>query len=95
MAGKRLVCEADVLALPPGAELVLDGETIATPAALDAAHRRGVRVVRPGDRSCPRQAPGPAAELGRLLARDGTYVVVVRNGRAVVSRIGEQGPEGP
>ncbi len=94
MAGKRLVTEADVLALGPGAELVLDRHTIATPAALDAAHRRGIPVLRTNE---PPPAAGSStsfgADLGRMLASDGTYVVVVRAGRASITRITERGPE--
>lgn len=89
---KRLVCEADVLAMAPGTELVLDGATIATPAALDAAHRRGVRVVRPSEKRVAGSTQRPET-LERLLEKDGTYVVVVRAGRAVVTRVGEHGPE--
>jgi hypothetical protein len=94
MAGKRLVCEADVLAMAPGSELVIDAATLATPSALDAAHRRDIRVVRSCERSVA-PAPPDAAALARLLGRDGTYVVVVRAGRAVVTRLGEHGPESP
>lgn len=92
MANKRLVTEADVLALAPGSELVLDAATIATPAALDAAHRRGLRVRRAGE-SPPQAAAAPPAGIERLLAADGTYVVVVRGGRASVTRLTENGPQ--
>ncbi len=91
MANKRLVTEADVLALAPGSELVLDATTIVTPAALDAAHRRGLRVRRAGEGPTPVVA-APAG-LERLLASDGTYVVVVRGGRASVTRLTENGPQ--
>ena len=95
MAQKRLVTEADVLAMAPGAELVLDAGTLATPAALDAAHRRGVRVVRPGEGGAASRptASAPATLWDRMLAADGTYVVQVRAGRAVVTRLGDEGPK--
>lgn len=90
MANKRLVTEADVLALAPGSELVLDGPTIVTPAALDAAHRRGLRLRRTGEAAPARAVP---AGLERLLAQDGTYVVVVRAGRMSVTHLSENGPQ--
>lgn len=83
-----------MLALPAGSQLVLGPGRIATPAALDAAFLRGIRVVRqePGGAS-----PSPSASdtdlLQRLRAQDGTFVVVVREGRLTISRIGPAGPE--
>lgn len=89
MSGRRLYTEADVRALPRGAELVLGKSALATPAALDLAFERGVRVVW-GETA----APGAASDaLARLLAADGTYVLVVRAGRAQVTRLGAAGPE--
>jgi hypothetical protein len=86
--GKRLVTEADVRGMQAGACLVLGGGVVATPAALDLAHRRGVRV-RFGD------AAAPAAESPlwkSILARDGAYVVVVSQGRASAHRLADGGP---
>jgi len=89
MAARRLYTEADVRALPRGAELVLGKAALATPAALDLAFERGVRVVwGEGEVSSP--AAGEA--LARLLGTDGTYVLVVRAGRASVSRLTDAGP---
>lgn len=88
MPGKRLITERDVLAMRPGAELVLGADVIATPAALDAAHLRGLRVVRG-----KRPAPAGSDLWARLKSSDGTYVVQVSGGRAVVSRLGAAGPE--
>ena len=88
MSGRRLYTEADVRALPRGAELVLGKGALATPAALDLAFERGVRVLW-GEAA----TAGAASDaLARLLAADGTYVLVVRAGRAQVTRLGEAGP---
>ncbi|HVS18866.1 MAG TPA: hypothetical protein VMT18_09730 [Planctomycetota bacterium] len=88
MASRRLYTETDVRALPRGAELVLGKSALATPAALDLAFERGLRVVwGEGDAGAP---VGDA--LARLLAGDGTYVLVVRGGRAAVSRLTDAGP---
>lgn len=76
-------------ALPRGAELVLGKAALATPAALDLAFERGLRVVW-GEAT----VAGLASDaLARLLAADGTYVLVVRSGRAQVTRISDAGPE--
>jgi hypothetical protein len=98
MAGKRLYTEADVRGLPRGAELLLGPDAIATPAALDAAFERGVRVVHTaGGASGPREAGcggcgGCDGCLRNLLGEDATYVVEVRDGRAVVTRLTDRGP---
>jgi len=88
MSARRLYTEADVRALPRGAELVLGKSAVATPAALDLAFERGVRVVW-GESAAPAAA---ADALARLLASDGTFVVVVRSGRAQVTRLTDAGP---
>jgi hypothetical protein len=99
MAAKRLITESDVRALARGAELVLTPDTIVTPAALDLAFERGVRLVRAsaagasGGGGC--SCGGSCAKCGawgRLLASDGTYVVVVKNGAASLSKLTDQGP---
>jgi hypothetical protein len=88
VSARRLYTEADVRALPRGAELVLGKAALATPAALDLAFERGLRVVW-GEAA----AAGAASDaLARLLAADGTYVLVVRSGRAQVTRLTEAGP---
>lgn len=92
MPGKELVSEACVRGMSPGSKLVLGPNRIATPAALDLAFARGIRVVH-GAESAP---AGSNTESGALWARmkklPGTYVVVVEDGRAVVSRLDESGP---
>jgi hypothetical protein len=85
---KRLVTEADVRAMAPGSCLSLGGGTIATPAALDLAHQRGVRVRWDGE---PEHAASSAL-WKKLTARDGAYVVVVSNGRATAHRLEDGGP---
>ena len=90
MGNRRLYTEADVRALPRGSELVLGRAALATPAALDLAFERGLRVVWGGAEAA---AAGPVPEaLQRLLASDGTYVVNVRAGRATLTRLTEAGP---
>jgi hypothetical protein len=95
MASKRLITESDVLALPRGGALRLDGRTLATPAALDAAHARGMRVVyaeEAGEQPCTERPAGGDCLWHRVLASEGTFVVQVHNGRATVSRITADGP---
>ena len=92
MSKKReLVTEADVRRMAPGTrELVLFPGRIATPAALDLAFSRGMRVVYRDDAG---SGAVPSSLWERIKAADGTYVVQVSDGRAVVTRIGENGPE--
>ena len=94
MPGPQLVTERDVLAMPAGSRIVLSAKRIATPAALDAAFRRHIGVVyeEPGEDK-PVQAAGDSALLNKIRAKDGTYVVVVKNGRMTVTSIGQEGPE--
>ncbi|MCB9916131.1 MAG: hypothetical protein H6828_13465 [Planctomycetes bacterium] len=96
MAEKRLITEADVRALPRGGVLRVDRRTIVTPAALDAAHARGLRVSYEDEDGCAsRKTARPAGReclWHGMLANDGTYVVEVRGGRAVVHQLSEQGP---
>lgn len=81
--------EADVRRMGPEVrELVLGEHRIATPAALDLAFSRGMRVVYGEADAAP-----PSALWERMKQADGTYVVQVMNGRAVVTRIGAAGPE--
>ena len=90
MAGKDLITEQSVRAMPAGSELVLGPDKIATPSALDAAYERGinVRYVAAGESS---QTKASSKLWDRMRAQEGTYVVVVRNGRASVSRLTENG----
>jgi len=98
MAGKRLYTESDVRELPRGAQLLLGPDAIATPAALDAAFERGVQVVHTAaGGSGPRAGGAPGCSdcdgcLRNLLGEDATYVVEVRGGGAVVTRLTEAGP---
>ncbi len=93
MSARELYTEADVAALEKGGVLVLGADAIATPAALDLAFAMGIRV-RWSDGST---TPGSTNEhhdclWHRMLGADGTYVVQVQDGRAVVSRLTETGP---
>ncbi|MEZ6015320.1 MAG: hypothetical protein R3F49_09420 [Planctomycetota bacterium] len=96
MAKKELVTEADVRRMAPGGELVLGPSRIATPAALDAAFAQGIRVVHVAAgaaSAAPQGQAGGAGLMGRMKQQDGTYIVEVRGGRAVVTRLGPNGPE--
>ena len=91
---KRLYTEANVRDLPAGSELVLGKEAIATPAALELAFARGIRVKYGEGTSTPAASSAAPVESGlkRLLAEDGEYVVQVRSGRARVFRLAAGGP---
>ena len=90
---KRLYTEANVRELPAGSELVLGKEALATPAALELAYVRGVRVRWADGSSTPGLAAGNAAGgVARLLAEDGQYLVQVQAGKARVYRLGPSGP---
>ena len=96
MAGKQLITEEDVRRMAPGGVLRLDAGTIATPAALDAAFARGIRVQH-GSAPAKNCGAKPAAKTREclwhgMLEHDGTYVVQVVNGRARVSLLTEAGP---
>jgi hypothetical protein len=85
LANKRLYTESDVAALPRGATIALGKEALATPAAIDLAFARGVRVSY-GE--APAAAGGEAGALQRMLAQPGTYVVSVQpGGAAVIARL--------
>ena len=87
MANKRLYTESDVAALPRGGSIVLGKEALATPAALDLAFQRGVRVTY-GDAKASEAAPKISSDaFAKLLAQDGTYVVSVQRGTAVITRL--------
>ena len=92
MSGRQLYTESDVRAMPRGSELALGPSAIATPAALDVAFARDIRVVF-SEGSAASSSAAASSGLSRLLASEGTYVVQVRAGRGVVTRLGPGGPE--
>ena len=93
MADGILYDEARVRALPDGGELVLGPGDLATPAALDLAFAKGMRVVRGASARARGVAAASADALWRrILAEDGTYVIEVRGGQPRVHRLGPQGP---
>jgi hypothetical protein len=94
VAAGNLYDEARVRALPAGSEIVLGKRDLATPAALDVAFARGIRVRYAADGAAPLGSPNPArgGAWAQMLAQDGTYVVDVRAGRAVVHRLTPSGP---
>lgn len=91
---RQLVTENDVRRMDPGVrELVLGAGRIATPAALDLAFSRGMRIVYRDEAPGATGSGVPSSLWERIKAADGTYVVHVEHGRAVVTRIGPDGPE--
>ncbi len=89
---KRLYTEANVRELPRGSELVLAPGEIATPAALELAFARGIRVRWADGASAPGAGQAASELWKRMLGDDGTYVVEVKNGRARVHRLAAGGP---
>ena len=90
---KQLVTEADVRRMAPGArELVLGDHRIATPAAMDLAFSRGMKVVYE-EAAGSFGSPIPSDLWARMKSQDGQYVVQIESGRATVSRLGANGPE--
>ncbi len=91
---KRLYTESNVRELPSGSELVLGKDALATPAALELAFARGIRVKYSDGTATPgSSAAAPAgAGLEKLFAEDGEYVVQVKAGRARVFKLGSAGP---
>ena len=93
-SNKQLVTEADVRRMAPGVrELVLGDHRIATPAALDLAFARGMKVVYGEVDAKGTTGPIPSDLWQRIKSQDGTYVVQIESGRATVSRLGVNGPE--
>lgn len=93
---KKLITEACVRGMPEGGVLHVGGAVIATPAAVDLARDKGIRVewgtgVASG---APAQTGSGQREClwHAMLAKDGTYVVRVVNGQAVVDRLEASGP---
>jgi len=92
LGGRRLYTEDAVRALRPGTELVLGIDALATPAALDLAFVRGIRV-RWEDGATTPAAGAPADDRwARMLAAGGDFVVQVHDGRARVFRLTPDGP---
>ncbi len=95
MGNRRLYTEDSIRALRPGSEIVLGGDAMATPAALDLAFVRGVRV-RYDDGSGAESGCDCSSEqaqaLKHMLDNDGEYVVKVQDGKARVFRLTPDGP---
>lgn len=103
---KRLYTEADVRALERGSELVLGPDALATPAALDLAFERRIKIVhvaRGAASATGVSAGGCAGQCGgncggncvwgQILRQDGSYVVEVKGGRAQVWKLTPNGPQ--
>lgn len=94
---RRLYSEACIRDLAAGGELVLARGELITPAALDLAFARGIRVrwsdEAPASSTASGKAPASPSPLwSTLLAADGNYLVEVKNGRARVFRLAAGGP---
>ena len=87
----RLITEADVKSGRAGDPIVIDGDTLITPSALDQArllgievrYRRGDQPPSGGDRQTPTNPPDWP---------DGRYLVTVTEGRWLVHRLEDDGP---
>ena len=90
----QLVTEADVRRMAPSAsarDLALTAAGSRRPSPRPA-FSRGMRAGRA--RTGRGAGAAPSSELwNKIRSNDGTYVVHVENGRAVVTRIGPSGPE--
>lgn len=90
---KRLISEGCVRDMAAGGELVVGPRDIVTPAALELAFARGIRVRWSDEGLATGGAPPASSSLWTsVLAADGNYVVEVRNGRARVFRLTASGP---
>jgi hypothetical protein len=89
---KKLYTEETIRGLAPGGELVLGSDAIATPAALDAAYMRGIRVRFADGGSTPSAKGEHDCPWQRMLASDGTYVVEIKAGSASVTKLEPSGP---
>ena len=75
--------------LAPGSIVQVAPGDIITPAALDAAHERGIRVWQ----GTTVQSPGGKDCLWhKMLAEPGKYLVEVKHGEAIVWQLAENGP---
>jgi len=97
MPGKELVTEDCVRRMAHGSVIQLSSGKIATPAALDLAHSRGIRVEQLDGSAIPAARSAGAAQPSgstweRMKASDGTFIVQVEGGRVTVTRLGEDGP---
>ena len=91
MARGKLILESDVRTLSAGSSLRVEPGDIITPAALDAAHERGIQVWRG---SAAPSSGGHAKNClwHKMLAEPGKYLVEVQDGEAVVWQLAETGP---
>ncbi|MCP3914885.1 MAG: hypothetical protein GY711_04900 [bacterium] len=97
MAKSQLFTETCVRKMAPGAELHLGPGRIATPAALDLASERGIRVryfdgKLLTEKDLAQEQQQSSSLWNAMKASDGTYVVVVSGGKARVTRLADTGP---
>lgn len=92
---QKIITEADIIKMEPHHEVVLDWDTIITPAAMDAAYAKGVHIIdlREGRRPRGRGAGNPQMQgwgkIGRL--SDGDYLLQIRDGKPKLFRIEDDG----
>ena len=90
---RALYTEADFRALGEGSVVHIGDDDLVTPAALDVAHERGLRLVRGGQGQA---APGGKKRdclWHKVLATPGKYLVEVNgSGDAAVWQLGDHGP---
>lgn len=90
MARGKLILESDVRSLSAGSSLRVEPGDIITPAALDAAHERGIQVWH--GQAARGGAKGKDCLWHKMLAEPGKYLVEVKVGVAVVWQLAESGP---
>ena len=90
---KRLVTEADLRRLQPGARVAVDRDTLITPSARDYALQFGIEFAAAAAATAPRSTCCAACSSGSpcggpaCTPQDGDWFVEVRNGRAQWRRI--------
>jgi hypothetical protein len=94
LAARKLITESCVGKMSAGESVRLEPGTIVTPAARDLAFTRGVRLLEGAAASgeCGSQGGESDCMWHRVLSTEGDFVVQVRGGRAVISRLTASGP---
>jgi len=91
---KRLITEQDVARLEAGSRLVVDRDTIVTPAARDLAYARGIDLAPADGPAAKREQAEQARNVAPLTGPwptlpDGDYLLEVRNGRVRARRVSD------
>lgn len=88
--GKRVITEADVLKMTAPGELVVDENSLLTPAAYDTACLKGLKVIfRRRSASSSKEKGGFEKKIPDL--KNGDYLLQIREGQARIFRIEDNG----